>query len=104
MTQGRIPLERLAFLGNVPAGMDWSVIGYWACQFRKSGQTGPPILVVRIGDTGLFRVMDGRHRVIASYIAGRNEIVYDFDPDHTDEPNPGPLENCSHLQPWKEHV
>jgi hypothetical protein len=66
----RIPLDRLVFLGNVPAGMDWSVIGLWVCKFRKTGEDGPPILVVPIGDTGLFRVTDGRHRTVASYIAG----------------------------------
>lgn len=103
MTQRRISLDRLMFLGNIPAGMDWSVIGFWACQFRKSGEPGPPILVVPIEDTGLFRVTDGRHRVIASYIAGRTEIVFDLDPDQLVAPIPGPLNNLN-LHRWKESV
>ena len=85
---GRIPLERLMFLGNVPAGMDWSVVGLWVCKFRKSGEQGPPILVVPIANTGLYRVTDGRHRVVAAYFAGRTEIVYMLDPDRQPEPHP----------------
>lgn len=94
----RIPLDRLVFLGNVPAGMDWSVIGYWVCQFRKTAEDGPPILLTPIGDTGLFRVTDGRHRTVASYIAGRTEIVYEIDPNRPAEQSmickcPAPKEN-----------
>lgn len=99
MAKGRIPLDRLVWLGNVPAGMDWSVIGYWACQFRKSGEQGPPILVVPIGDTGLYRVTDGRHRTAAAYIAGRTEIAFALDPDRSAEPTPTPLGGCEHVQP-----
>lgn len=91
---GRIPLDRLVWLGNIPAGMDWSVIGLWACKFRKSGEDGPPILVVPIGSTGLFRVTDGRHRTVAAYIAGRTDIVYKIDPDVPAEPDPTPLGGC----------
>lgn len=89
----KIALDRLVWLGNIPAGMDWSVIGFWACQFRKSGEQGPPILVVPIGDTGLFRVTDGRHRTCAAYIAGRTEIVYEIDPKQPAELTPRELEN-----------
>jgi hypothetical protein len=91
MAVQKIALDRLVFLGNVPAGMDWSVVGYWACQFRKSGEPGPPILVVPIGSTGLFRVTDGRHRTIASYFAGRTEIVFKIDPDRPAEAEPSAL-------------
>lgn len=87
----RIPLDRLVWLGNVPAGMDWSVIGFWACQFRKSGEQGPPIRVVPIAQTGLYRVIDGRHRTAAAYIAGRTEIVYEIDQDRPAEPHPNPI-------------
>lgn len=89
--EGLVSLDRLVFLGNVPAGMDWSVIGYWSCQFRKSGEQGPPVLVVPIGTTGLLRVTDGRHRIFAAYIAGRTHIAYATDPDRDPEPDPGPL-------------
>lgn len=69
----RIPLDLLLFLRNVPAGMDWSVIGLWVCRLRKTADpVDPPIDVMPDGH--VYRVIDGRHRTIAAYIAGRTSI------------------------------
>jgi hypothetical protein len=76
-----IALDRLLFLPNMPAGMDWAVIGLHVCHFRKTAAPcDPPIVVEPIGDTGLYRVLDGRHRTIAAYIAGRTHIEYTHPP------------------------
>jgi hypothetical protein len=70
----RLPLDRLVFLRNVPAGMDWAVIGFWVCRFRKTADPcDPPIDVVPDGH--VYRVTDGRHRTMAAYIAGRTSIA-----------------------------
>lgn len=69
----RLPLDQLLFLRNVPAGMDWAVIGMWCARFRKTAEPcDPPIDVVPDGH--VYRVADGRHRTIAAYIAGRTSI------------------------------
>jgi hypothetical protein len=77
----RIRLSQLAFLDNPPAGMDPIVvlaeIGQFARQLRKTAYPcDPPVGLSPIGNTGLYRVEDGRHRVIAAYIAGRMDIEY----------------------------
>lgn len=70
-----VPLDAVVFGPNVPAGMDWAVIGLWVCRFRKTAEgCDPRIAVTAIADTGLWRVTDGRHRVIAAIMAGRTEI------------------------------
>ena len=71
----RIPLDCLLFGVNVPAGMDWSVIGMWHVVFRKSAEPcDPPIVVVPIEGTPFYRVRDGRHRTVAAIMAGRTHI------------------------------
>lgn len=68
-----VPLNRLLFGVNPPAGMDWAVIGLWVCRFRKTAEPcDPPIIVTCEGD--YFRVRDGRHRVLGALIAGRTHI------------------------------
>lgn len=70
-----IRLDRLLFLRNVPAGLDWAVIGMHVVWFRKTAvPCDPPITVAPIDGTDLFRVTDGRHRTMAAYIAGRDVI------------------------------
>lgn len=77
----RLPLDHLLFLTNVPAGLDWSVVGHWTMVFRKTAQPcEPPIRVTPIGDTGMYRVIDGRHRTVAAYVAGRVDIDAIVDP------------------------
>jgi hypothetical protein len=68
-----IPLDRLLMPPNMPAGMDWAVIGLWVAKFRKTPQPcDPPILVTAEGR--YWRIRDGRHRVTAALISGRTYI------------------------------
>jgi hypothetical protein len=69
----RIPLHRLLFPDNMPAGLDLAVVGLWVCYFRKTAKPcEPPIEVVPEGF--YWRIRDGRHRVMAAMIAGRFDI------------------------------
>lgn len=69
----QVPLHNLVFPPNMPAGLDWAVIGLWVCRFRKTPEPcDPPILVSRVGD--LWQIRDGRHRVVAALVAGRTSI------------------------------
>lgn len=70
-----VPLECLLFGTNVPAGMDWAVIGLWVCKFRKTAEPCDPPIQVTIAGEDLWRISDGRHRVVASLIAGRTHIA-----------------------------
>ncbi len=74
-------LDQLLFLRNCPAGMDWAVIGRFVCELRKgAAPVDPPIRVYAEPGTPFYRVADGRHRVIASYIAGRDTILAVVEP------------------------
>lgn len=73
-----VPLHQILFGPNVPAGIDWAILGLWTCQFRKTAQPcEPPILVAAEGD--YWRLKDGRHRVIAAIMAGRTAIEAELD-------------------------
>lgn len=68
----RIPLETIRFGRNVPAGMDPLILISLACAMRKTTWEPPPIEVTDDGNG--YVVADGRHRVMAAYIAGRTRI------------------------------
>jgi hypothetical protein len=69
-----VPLHCLVMPPNMPAGLDWAVIGLWVTRFRKTPQAcDPPIVVVKL-PCGLWRIEDGRHRYLAAHIAGRTHI------------------------------
>lgn len=73
-----ISLDTILLPPNMPAGMDWAVIGLWVVKFRKTPQPcDPPIKVVKEGD--YWRLRDGRHRFIASLVAGRTHIEAEID-------------------------
>ncbi len=80
----RLPLDSLLFGPNVPAGMDWSVIGMWVCRLRKTAEPcDPPIAVTPHPQcAGVWRVCDGRHRVIAAIVAGRTHIEAVYADEH----------------------
>jgi len=68
-----IPLDRVLFGVNPPAGMDLAVIGHWSMLLRKHAEPCSPVIqVTQEGD--YYRVHDGRHRVFGAIIAGRTHI------------------------------
>ena len=75
-----VPLDRLLFPPNMPAGMDWAVVGLWVVKFRKTPQPcDPPIQVTFAGTSctdgeDLYRIVDGRHRTVAALLSGRTHI------------------------------
>lgn len=76
----RLPLDQLLFGRNPPAGMDWSVIGLWVCRLRKTADDcDPPIIVSAVDGSPFWRVTDGRHRTVASLIAGRTHIAAELE-------------------------
>jgi hypothetical protein len=71
-----IRLDQLLVLRNVTAGLDWAVIGANVARLRKTNlPVDPPIRVYAEGETGLYRIADGRHRFVASLIAGRDAVL-----------------------------
>lgn len=69
-----IPVHNLLLLPNMPAGMDWSVIGHFAMTARKSARPlEEPIQVAEL-DCGHHVVLDGRHRFFGHVIGGRTHI------------------------------
>ena len=69
----RIRLEKLLFKPNDIAGMNPLVIMSEAYYYRSGTLDGEPIVVRRDGEN--YRIMDGRHRVMASMIAGRPDVL-----------------------------
>ena len=72
-------LDSLLVLRNVTAGLDWAVIGANVARLRKTNlPVDPPIRVYE--DSGFYRIADGRHRFVASLIAGRDAILAIVEP------------------------
>lgn len=69
----RITLDKLLFKPNAPAGMNPLVVMSLAYYFRSGVMDSAPIVVKREGEN--YRIMDGRHRVMASMIAGRSDVL-----------------------------
>jgi hypothetical protein len=69
----RIPLERLHVKPNIPAGMDPCILLGLVPLLRKTAEDHTPILVKEHGDG--WEIQDGRHRYVASLIAGRPDIL-----------------------------
>jgi ParB-like chromosome segregation protein Spo0J len=74
-----IPLELLRFQPNMPAGMNPLVLMSLAYALRSSVADVDPILVQPHGDGWL--VLDGRHRTMAHWIAGRSTALCVEDTD-----------------------
>ncbi len=68
-----IPLNRILLPEPVSAGMDLYILLTLAGLFRKTNEDTTPIEVVRHGR--VYQLTDGRHRVIASIIAGRKTVL-----------------------------
>lgn len=74
-------LDTLLVLRNVPAGLDWAVIGLHVARLRKTNlPVDPPIRVYEEDDTPFYRISDGRHRFLASLVSGRDTILAVIEP------------------------
>lgn len=80
-----VRLDRLLFPEPVSAGMNVLVVASFTLRYRGTNEHLDPIRLDREGDN--FRIADGRHRVVASIMAGRKEILAD-----TGEDSPLPRE------------
>lgn len=69
-----LDLEVLVFKRNVPAGMNYLLVAHFALLMRSSHFEPDPIIVRRVEGTEFYRIMDGRHRVVGSLVAGRTNI------------------------------
>lgn len=71
----RIPLHHLRLKPNLPAGMNFLRIGAIADHIRNcGGDVWEPALVRRLGPED-WLVLDGRHRFVASYVAGVPDLL-----------------------------
>lgn len=70
----RVPLSRLLIKDNVPAGANFLVIATLVLKYRTTSEDADPALV-RYEGAGLWRILDGRHRFMASIIAGRCDLL-----------------------------
>lgn len=69
----RVRIDRCMVGPNVPAGMNILVVASLVYMYRSSNEDAPPIQVTREGR--YYRVVDGRHRMVASLIAGRRRVL-----------------------------
>lgn len=78
----RIPLHHIQIPPNIPAGLSpWTLFAV-AHQLRNAGGDTDPILVRSLGPDR-WRIVDGRHRFAASFMAGRYDVL--AVEDHSDE-------------------
>jgi ParB-like chromosome segregation protein Spo0J len=67
----KIPLEMVLLPPPVPAGMNVLVLMSLTYAIRTGGNVAP----IRVTEEGeFFRITDGRHRFMASVIAGREWV------------------------------
>jgi hypothetical protein len=59
----------------VSAGMDPYKLMAFTRQFRGTNEDREPIVIAPIPGTEFFRISDGRHRFIASVMAGRKDVL-----------------------------
>jgi hypothetical protein len=63
---------------NVTAGLNPLVVMSLAYLYRSTTCDTDPILVRREG-RGRYRICDGRHRFVASLIAGRGDVLAELE-------------------------
>jgi hypothetical protein len=73
----RIPLERLLFKPNAPAGMNPLVVMSLAYMYRATIKDAEPIVVTVEGEN--YRIQDGRHRALGSMIGGRSTVLAEIE-------------------------
>jgi hypothetical protein len=77
----RIPLDRLLLKPNIPAGASAYVLASLVLLYRNTTDDAPPVEVRDLGN-GYWLVLDGRHRFLASVIAGRSDILAEPEAAH----------------------
>lgn len=68
-----ISVEKLLYKPNAPSGMNVLVVMSLTYFYRSGVVDTTPIVVRREGDN--YRILDGRHRAVASMIAGRPTVL-----------------------------
>jgi len=72
----RVPVHKLRFKAPIAAGMDHCVVLGMVPRLRKTAEDYAPILVSPPCPTcGDRIVLDGRHRWVASVMAGRADVL-----------------------------
>jgi hypothetical protein len=74
----RVRIEDLRFGPNVTAGMNVYVLMGLVPLLKSSTEDHEPITVRPLLD-GSFRLIDGRHRVVASIVAGRPDVLAELE-------------------------
>lgn len=70
----RVPIESLRLGPNVTAGMNVGVVMSLWHLLRSTTEDPPPVVVQRhVG--GGWKLIDGRHRVCAAWMAGRRDVL-----------------------------
>jgi hypothetical protein len=73
----RVQLDTVVFQPNLSAGLDPFLLMSMAHWLRNTTKDSDPIKVRREGD--LYRVLDGRYRVVGAIIAGRHDVLAELD-------------------------
>lgn len=74
-----VPIRQILFRDPVAAGMDPYVLMALTKMFRCSNEDVEPILVRVTGD--YYTLLDGRHRTVASMMAGRKTVLAEIEED-----------------------
>jgi hypothetical protein len=69
----RANLEDVRLCPNITAGMNLLVVASLAYMMRTSREDPPPVSVSP--EDGVWRLHDGRHRLVAAMIAGRPDVL-----------------------------
>lgn len=70
-----VRIEEMRLRPNIPAGMNPFVLMGLVTLLRSTDQDHDPVLVRRHKDGKSWLLLDGRHRFLASIIAGRCDVL-----------------------------
>lgn len=73
----KIRLDKCLILPNIPAGMNPLVVMSLVYFYKSGGEHTTPIRVRKEGKH--YRILDGRHRWMASVIAGRRRVLAEIE-------------------------
>lgn len=73
MKTKRVRLDKIMVSKPVPSGMNPLVVMSLTHKFRATNEDVEPILLRKEGRW--YRITDGRHRYVASLIAGRRRVL-----------------------------